>query len=221
MVIRVKFNYYYGTEADQFTFIRIPKVLLKDPAFAELSIQAKMLYGVLLDRMGLSMKNGWLDEENRVYIIYRISEIQEDLGFSKKKSIDYLAELEQFGLVEKKRRGFGLSNIIYVKSFMMVDAEQGKEASVGTSRSVETGTSGKVDSIAGTAGDAGKREAAKAEKAADPVDNQTPTVEKSRKKPLDSPVLSVKAARSVETGTSRSAEIALQEVPESTLQEVP
>lgn len=94
------------------TFIRIPKVMLMDKTFAGLSIQAKMLYGILLDRMGLSMKNGWLDENNRVYIIYQIAEIQEDLGFSKKKAIDYLAELEKFGLVEKKRQGLGRPNIL-------------------------------------------------------------------------------------------------------------
>ena len=95
-----------------------------------------MLYGLLLDRMGLSMKNGWLDDENRVCIIYQISEIQEDLGYSKKKAIEFLGELEAFGLIEKKRRGLGLSNIIYVKSFMS-----------GTSRGVENDTSGNPISI--------------------------------------------------------------------------
>ena len=130
MVTQMEFNYYYGNQAEQFTFIRIPKIMLTDKAFADLSIQAKMLYGVLMDRMGLSMKNGWLDEDNKVFIIYQISEIQEDLGFSKKKSMDFLSELEKFGLVEKKRRGLGLSNIIYVKSFLS-----------GTSRSVDLGTS--------------------------------------------------------------------------------
>ena len=64
------------------------------------------------------MKNKWLDEENKVYIIYQITEIQSDLGFSKKKAMDYLTELEKIGLIEKKKRGFGLPNIIYVKSFM-------------------------------------------------------------------------------------------------------
>lgn len=115
------FNYYYGSQADQFSFIRIPKILLVGERFKMLSIQSKMLYGVLLDRMSLSMKNGWFDKENRVYIIYKISDIQEDLGFSKKKSMDYLNELEKFGLVEKKRRGLGLPSILYVKSFMLED----------------------------------------------------------------------------------------------------
>ena len=118
----MEFNYYYGNQADQFSFIRIPRVLLVDSLFAPLSIQSKLLYGVLLDRMGISMRNGWFDEKNRVYIIYQISEIQEDLGFSKKKAIDYLTELEQFGLVEKKRRGRGLPSILYIKSFMVSDA---------------------------------------------------------------------------------------------------
>lgn len=81
----MNFEYYYGTQADQFSFIRIPRILLLDKAFSALSLSAKVLYSVLLDRMGLSMKNKWLDEENKVYIIYQITEIQSDLGFSKKK----------------------------------------------------------------------------------------------------------------------------------------
>ena len=92
--------------------------MLTDQSFAALSIQAKVLYGVLLDRMSLSRKNSWFDEQNRVFIIYQIGEIQEDLGFSKKKAMDLLSELENFGLLEKKRRGHGLPNILYVKSFM-------------------------------------------------------------------------------------------------------
>ena len=120
------FNYYYGSQADQFSFIRIPKIMLIDNTFSDLSLQAKVLYGVLLDRMSLSRKNGWLDAENRVFIIYQIGEIQKDLGFSKKKSIDLLAELEKFGLLEKKRRGHGLPNILYVKSFMS-DADTEEE----------------------------------------------------------------------------------------------
>ncbi len=143
----MEFNYYYGNQADQFSFIRIPRVLLVDPLFEPLTIQAKLLYGVLLDRMGVSMRNGWFDEKNRVYIIYQISEIQTDLGFSKKKSIDYLTELEQFGLVEKKRRGRGLPSILYVKSFMVPGLEaRSAETDTSTSdtkdlRSVEMGTS--------------------------------------------------------------------------------
>lgn len=139
----MRFDYYYGSQADQFSFIRIPKAMLTEKTFSSLSLQAKMLYGILLDRMGLSMKNGWFDSENKVYIIYQIAEIQEDLGFSKKKAIEYLAELESFGLVEKKRRGLGLPSILYVKSFLVqrdcacLDVDEKIE----TSRGAENGTS--------------------------------------------------------------------------------
>ncbi len=123
----MKFNYFYGAQADQFSFIRIPKIMLTDSAFQALSLGAKVLYGVLLDRMNLSMKNSWLDEEKRVYIIYQIGEIQEDLGFSKKKAMDLLTELETFGLLQKKRRGHGLPNILYVKNFMTETESRGSD----------------------------------------------------------------------------------------------
>lgn len=155
----MKFRYYYGSQADQFSFIRIPRALLTDKMFAALSVQAKLLYGVLLDRMSLSMKNGWFDEKNRVYIIYQISEIMEDLGFSKKKSMDYLKELEEFGLLEKKRRGLGLPSILYVKSFLVDkdlscaaqhDRTDNPEVSGdGTSGSVDMGTSGRIEEESG------------------------------------------------------------------------
>ena len=140
----MNFEYYYGTQADQFSFIRIPRILLLDEAFSALSLSAKVLYSVLLDRMGLSMKNKWLDEENKVYIIYQITEIQSDLGFSKKKAMDYLTELEKIGLIEKKKRGFGLPNIIYVKSFMAHQRSNEMRTSQEKDlvhRSIEIGTS--------------------------------------------------------------------------------
>lgn len=142
----MKFSYYYGNQADQFSFIRIPRLLLKDPLFGPLTLQAKMLYGVLLDRMSLSMRNGWYDELNRVYIIYQISEIQEDLGFSHRKAIDHLAELEKFGLVEKKRRGRGLPSILYIKSFMVQAA--GDMPSDQNVRSVNSETSAVINLLA-------------------------------------------------------------------------
>ena len=129
----MEFDYYYGSQAEQFSFIRMPRMLLTEKTFSSLTLQSKMLYSVLLDRMSLSMKNGWFDEENRVYIIYQISEIQSDLGFSKRKAMDYLAELETFGLVQKKKRGFGLPSIIYVKSFLI---QKDYSRSIGTGTSV-------------------------------------------------------------------------------------
>lgn len=113
------FEYYYGKQADQYSFIKVPKLLVHDKAFIGLSVDAKMLYGLLLDRMSLSMKNGWLDEENRVYIIYQIKDIMSDMNMARATAVKYLQELVDFGLVEKKKRGLGLPNILYVKSFLV------------------------------------------------------------------------------------------------------
>lgn len=124
------FNYYYGSEADQFNFIRIPKRLITDPLFVDLSLSAKLLYGILLDRMSLSMRNKWLDKENRVYIIYQISEIMENLNMAEKTAIKTLKELEVVGLVEKKRRGLGLPSLLYVKNFIIDDMKQEKEEDI-------------------------------------------------------------------------------------------
>ena len=126
----MRFDYYYGAQADQFSFIRIPRVMIKDPVFAGLSAYAKLLYSVLLDRMSLSSKNGWFDEENRVYIVYPVTEAQADLGIGKKKAMEVIAELVDFGLLEKKRRGQGLPSLLYVKSFMtgLDTAMQGEAA---------------------------------------------------------------------------------------------
>lgn len=113
----MRMSYFYGTQADQFNFIRIPKELVVGEAFASLSVQAKILYGMLLDRMGMSYKNKWMDEENRVYIVYSLDEIQSDMNVSKHKAVDCLAELENVGLIVKRKRGKGLPNQIYVKNF--------------------------------------------------------------------------------------------------------
>ena len=86
----IKFDYYYGIEAEQFSFYRVPRLLIKDNRFKGLSSDAKLLYGLMLDRMSLSMKNGWLDDENRAYIIYTIDNIMEDLGCGKDKAIKVL-----------------------------------------------------------------------------------------------------------------------------------
>ena len=125
------FEYYYGKQADQYSFIKVPKLLVHDKAFIGLSVDAKMLYGLLLDRMSLSMKNGWLDEENRVYIIYQIKDIMSDMNMARATAVKYLQELVDFGLVEKKKRGLGLPNILYVKSFLVEKESTEQEKTFG------------------------------------------------------------------------------------------
>ena len=125
------FDYYYGTEAEQFSFFRIPRVLIQDSRFKQVSTDAKLLYGLMLDRMSLSMKNGWLDEENRVYIIYTLENIMEDLNCGKDKGVKILAELDTvkgIGLIERKKRGLGKPSIIFVKNFASLVVEKKTEA---------------------------------------------------------------------------------------------
>ena len=111
------FNYFHGGEAEQFSFFRIPRTLIKDKRFHGLSTEAKLLYGLMLDRMGLSLRNGWLDEENRVFIFYTLQEVQETLGCGHNKATRLLTELEQYGLIERVRQGQGKPAKIYVKNF--------------------------------------------------------------------------------------------------------
>ena len=119
------FDYYYGMlQADQYSFYRIPKVLFVCQYFKTLSCEAKILYGLLLDRMSLSVKNRWFDSENRVYIIFTIEEVMESLSCSRQKAVKTMAELDTdkgIGLVEKKRLGMGKANILYVKNFIVQD----------------------------------------------------------------------------------------------------
>ena len=111
------FDYFYGQSGEMFSYFRVPKILFRDIKFRDLSTDAKTLYGILLDRMGLSVKNGWLDEQGRVYIIFPVQEVMDALGCADNKATKLFRELEKFGLIERKRRGLGKPNLIYVKNF--------------------------------------------------------------------------------------------------------
>ena len=115
-----KFNYYYSNEAEQFNFYRIPKILFTDKRFAKLSVEAKVLYGLLLDRMSLSVKNNWIDEDNRVYIYFKLEDVQEYMDIGKDKGIKLFSELDSdkgIGLIERKKQGLGKPTMIYVMNF--------------------------------------------------------------------------------------------------------
>ena len=110
----IQFEYLYGSQAEQFSFYRIPKVLFTDETLSGISVEAKVLYSFMLDRMSLSVKNCWFDEENRVYIIYTIDDILSDFGCARQKALKLLDELENgIGLIERKLhlppdRGYGV-----------------------------------------------------------------------------------------------------------------
>ena len=114
------YGYYYGNEADQYTFYRLPKALFTNDRYKNLSDGAKILYGLMLDRMGLSTKNGWLDTQDRVYIIFTLENVQEYMNCKHDKGVKLLAELDTekgIGLIERVRQGQGKPAIIYVRKF--------------------------------------------------------------------------------------------------------
>lgn len=113
------FDYFYGAQAEQFSFYRVPKVLFTREQFKQLSAEAKILYGIMLDKLNLSVKNKWVDEKGRVYIIYTIEQIMEDMNCADQKATKLLDELEKkCGLIERKRQGLGKPNLIFVKNFI-------------------------------------------------------------------------------------------------------
>mgnify|MGYP004614119357 FL=1 len=124
---RIKLSYFYGREADQYSFYKIPKLLFTEEYFKKISVEAKVLYGLMLDRMSLSMKNQWFDTEGRAYIYYSLEDIMDALGCSNKKAISIMKELDieaGIGLIEKKRQGQGKPTMIYLKQFMIQDVQK-------------------------------------------------------------------------------------------------
>ena len=126
----INFDFYYGKQAEQFNFYRIPKLLFTDKRFSDISIEAKVLYGLMLDRMSLSLKNGWVDEENRVYIYFKLEDAMEFMGIGKDKGVKLFAELDYekgCGLIRREKQGFGKPAMIYVMNFNTEIADEKNE----------------------------------------------------------------------------------------------
>ena len=121
------FDYYDSRESEQFSFYRIPKALFSDPMFRDLSVEAKLLYGMMLDRMALSKQSGWVDGQGHVYIYFGYSEIQEQIGCGHNKATKLLKELDDFGLIQRKKQGLGKPDVIYVMNFVTGQQELPKE----------------------------------------------------------------------------------------------
>lgn len=118
------FDFYYGGEAEQYSFYRIPRALIVEERFRGVSNDAKLLYGLMLDRMGLSLKNGWMDESGKVFVYFSLDDIQKAMGCAHQKACKLLAELDTgkgIGLIELKKQGQGKPAKIYVKRFYTQD----------------------------------------------------------------------------------------------------
>ena len=132
------FDYFYEEQSDQFSFYRIPKSLFIEERFQGISTDAKVLYGLLLDRNSLSKKNRWFDELGRIYIIFTITSIQGALGCGDKKATRLLVELERYGLIERIKQGQGKPSIIYVKNFIVLPKQRFKTSQNNDSSMVKT-----------------------------------------------------------------------------------
>ena len=132
--------YFYGANAEQFAFYRIPKVFFTEPLLCGISIEAKLLYGLMLDRLSLSTRNDWVDADGRVYIYYTVENVMEDLNCGNKKAVKLLNELDSaYGLIERKRQGQGKPTRIYVKNFStLLQNRHFQKCQNDTSKSVKT-----------------------------------------------------------------------------------
>ena len=123
--MRLHLDYFYGGEAEQFSFYRIPKVLFTDSHYKTVSVEAKVLYGLMLDRMGLSVRNGWFDEEQHVYIFYTLDDAISMMDLGHNKAVRLFKELEDVGLIERRKQGQGHPARIYVKNFIIREEQTG------------------------------------------------------------------------------------------------
>lgn len=125
------FSYLNSKGIDKFTFYRMPKILFTD-RFAEISCEAKVLYGLLLDRATLSKNNGWIDENDRVYVFFKQSEVMECLNIKKNKTVAIFKELDDVGLIIRKKIGQGNPTRIYVMNFSEDKVDEATETQTST-----------------------------------------------------------------------------------------
>lgn len=141
-----QFPFFRIGEAEQFSFYRVPKALFQNESFSAISTDAKLLYGLLLDRLDLSVKNKWADEYGRAYIFFKIEAVQEQLGCGNKKAIRLMRELEEAGLISRKKQFNQQPDIIYVHKFLPLSTGVSKghaaECQNDTFRHVEMTSSG-------------------------------------------------------------------------------
>lgn len=134
------FDYFYAEQAESYSFYRIPKLLFTEEVFSELSSEAKILYGLIMDRISLSRENGWIDQDGHVYVYYTVSNVEKALNCCKNTACKLLKELEDFGLIEREKQGLCKPAIIYVKNFIPVQKMVSRSTKISTSGVAKNGT---------------------------------------------------------------------------------
>ena len=134
---KLDLNYFTGQEADQFNFVKIPKPLLYDPIFGDLKIAEIITYSMMLDRMNLSIKNGWFDELGRAYIFCSLNDVREFAGCGKNKAVEIMKALEDIGLIEKVKGAPGTGTKVYVKNFIPKDDQKFTNQTFGVVKIIE------------------------------------------------------------------------------------
>lgn len=99
-------------------YIRIPKAFFTDEKYKGMTAEAKLLYGLMLDRMSLSQKNGKTDPEGLVYIYYTYASAMDSLDISNQKCTKVFRELEGSGLISRKKQKLGSADVIYVSDII-------------------------------------------------------------------------------------------------------
>ena len=116
-MINMRFDYFYEEQSESYSFYRIPKILFTEDIFESLSTEAKVLYGLLLDRISLSREHRWIDPDGHVYVFYTVEDVKNAMRCGNTKGCRLFKELEDFGLIERKKQGLCRPAIIYVKNF--------------------------------------------------------------------------------------------------------
>lgn len=124
MTRNILFKHICMEDTYMFNYTQLPDELFTIEQFMTLSLHAKVLYSFMLRRVSISKDHNWIDEAGDVYIYYRIDEIMQKFNCSNKTATKIMAELEEFGLIEKKRQGQGKPDIIYVNKFSAITEEK-------------------------------------------------------------------------------------------------
>lgn len=108
-------DYYKSNETLSHKYYQVPQELFESSLYKDkLNSDSKILYAFLLDRLSLSIRNHWVDNANRIFLIFTRQEVQEKLGLSEKTVTKAFKQLVDTDLIEEKRQGLGRPNLIYV-----------------------------------------------------------------------------------------------------------